>query len=123
DIFHHRMVSLFYRAWEKTHFYAAYERGTADHLSDYVGDLVGIGLPELRQALPVDRETMLYYVGLLAPHQRSAAALEQLISDYLGVYVTVVQFAGGWYEIDGRTQCAVGDEDEESGQLGFGAVV
>jgi len=123
DIFHHRMVSLFYRAWEKTHFYAAYERGIDDHLTDYVGDLVGIGLPELRQALPVDRETLLYYVGLLAPHQRSAVALEQLISDYFDVDVTVVQFAGGWYEIDGRTQCAVGDDDEEAGQLGFGAVV
>ena len=46
DIFHHRMVSLFYRAWEKTHFFAAYERGVEDRLSDYVGDLAGVGLPE-----------------------------------------------------------------------------
>lgn len=123
DIFHHRMVSLFYRAWEKTHSYAAYERGAEDRLSEYVGDLAGVGLPDLRRALPIDRETILYYVGLLAPHQRSAAALEQIISDYFGVDVTVVQFTGGWYEIDDRTQCAVGDEGDESGQLGFGAVV
>jgi type VI secretion system protein ImpH len=123
DIFHHRMVSLFYRAWEKTNFYAAYERGVEDRFSDYLGDFAGVGLPELQAALPITRETLLYYSGLLAPHQRSAAALEQLISDYFGVEVRVVQFTGGWFEIDTRTQCAVGEEGDESGQLGFGAVV
>ncbi len=123
DIFHHRMVSLFYRAWEKTHFFAAYERGGEDRLSDYLGDLGGVGLPELRAALPIDREALLYYVGLIAPFQRSAAALEQLISDFFDVDVTVVQFTGGWYEIDHSTQTSVGDEDGASGQLGFGAVV
>jgi predicted component of type VI protein secretion system len=76
-----------------------------------------------RAALPIDHETLLYYVGLFAPHQRSATALEQLISDFFGVEVTVVQFAGGWYEIDSRTQCTVGEDEEDSGQLGFGAVV
>jgi type VI secretion system protein ImpH len=123
DIFHHRMVSLFYRAWEKTHFFASYERGVEDRLSEYLGDLAGVGLPELYRALPIERETLLYYAGLLAPHQRSATALEQLISDYFGVDVSVAQFTGGWYEIDDRTQCTVGEEGEEAGQLGFGAVV
>ena len=123
DIFHHRMVSLFYRAWEKTHFFAAYERGVEDRLSNYLGDLAGIGLPELQRALPIDRETLLYYVGLLAPHQRSATALEQLIADYFAVEVSVIQFTGGWYEIDERTQSTVGDEGEDAGQLGFGMVV
>jgi type VI secretion system protein ImpH len=35
----------------------------------------------------------------------------------------VVQFTGRWYDIDTRTQCALGEERGESDQLGFGAVV
>ena len=35
----------------------------------------------------------------------------------------MVKFTGGWYEIDRSTQTSVGEDDGESGQLGFGAVV
>ena len=48
DIFHHRIVSIFYRAWEKTHFFAALERGKPDRLSEHVADLAGIGAPEVQ---------------------------------------------------------------------------
>jgi type VI secretion system protein ImpH len=123
DIFHHRIVSIFYRAWERTNFFAALERGKPDRLSEHVADLAGIGVPEVQANLPVDTESLLYYAGLLAPHQRSAAALEQLIADYFDVDATVVQFTGRWYDIDTRTQCALGEERGESDQLGFGAVV
>jgi type VI secretion system protein ImpH len=123
DIFHNRIVSLFYRAWEKTHFYAAYERGSADPFSRYLADLAGVGLPEIRAALPGRPEDLLFYVGLLAPQQRSAIALEQLLADYFQVEVSVVQFTGGWYEIDARTQCAIGEEHGDSERLGLGAVV
>jgi len=123
DIFHHRMVSLFYRAWEKTHFFAARERGKQDRLFEHVADLAGIGAPEIQATLPLDTESLLYYAGLLAPHQRSAAALEQLISDYFEVDATVVQFTGRWYNLDAPTQCALGEDRDESGQLGLGAVV
>ena len=123
DIFHHRMVSLFYRAWEKTHFFAAYERGKPDRLSEHVADLVGIGISDVRRSLPVDSETLMFRAGLLAPQQRSAAALEQLITDHFDVEAEVIQFTGGWYSIDAQTQCAIGDERDESDQLGLGAVV
>jgi len=123
DIFHHRIISIFYRAWEKTHFYAARERGKPDRLSEHVADLAGIGVPEIQAALPLDADSLLYYAGLLAPQQRSAAALEQLIADYFEVDATVVQFTGRWYELETRTQCALGEERDEADQLGLGAVV
>jgi len=33
DLFGHRMVSLFYRAWERYRFTVAYERGDRDKIS------------------------------------------------------------------------------------------
>ena len=43
DIFNHRMISLFYQAWEKYRFTIAYERGERDKFSHHLMDLIGIG--------------------------------------------------------------------------------
>src|SRR5688572_13436222 len=55
DLFNHRMISLFYRAWEKHHFFVSYERkanrsgdGGDDEFTQYLFDLVGMGTPGLR---------------------------------------------------------------------------
>jgi len=45
DIFNHRMVSLFYQAWEKFRFTVAYERGDEDRLSPPPDGLAGPGDP------------------------------------------------------------------------------
>ncbi len=42
DIFTHRMVSFFYRAWEKYRFPVAYERGDHDQFTEYLFDVVGM---------------------------------------------------------------------------------
>ena len=127
DIFEHRMVSLFYRAWEKTHSFAAQERGSDDRLASYVAALSGLGFASRpvrdSTAGSPNEQLLLFYAGLLAPQQRSAAALEQLIGEYFDVPVTVEQFAGGWYPLDQGTQCAIGEERGASGQLGLGAVI
>ncbi|MDE3178455.1 MAG: type VI secretion system baseplate subunit TssG [Acidobacteriota bacterium] len=123
DIFNHRMISLFYRAWEKYRFAIAYERGGEDRFTHYLKDLIGIGTAALahRQALPDD--ALLYYAGLLAQKPRSAASLRQVLSDYFGVDVEIEQFAGAWYRLDRSTLCEFGDETGLSQQLGMGAVV
>ena len=122
DIFHHRLIGQFHRAWEKTHFFAACERGREDPLARHVADLMGLAPGEDRAAVP-GLQSVLFHSGLFGPQQRSAAALEQLLASHFGVEVEVVQFTGGWYSIDGRTQCAVGEERGESEQLGVGVVV
>jgi type VI secretion system protein ImpH len=122
DLFHHRIISLFYRAWEKYRFVVAHERDQRDIVTKHLKDLVGIGADQLQQRLPLSDEVLLYYAGLLAPKQRSAAALQQLIGDYFGVQVEVEQFVGGWYPLSADTQCAVGEEENASEQLGWGAV-
>ena len=47
DIFNHRAISLFYRAWEKHHFTVGYERNEQDPLSPHLMDLLGLGTPGL----------------------------------------------------------------------------
>lgn len=122
DIFHHRMLSLFYRAWEKHRFTVRYEKEGTDPVEDHLLDLVGLGLEGERSRSPVAAEALAFYAGLLAPVQRSAVALEQVLSDYFAAPVSVEQFVGGWYPIGERDQCEL-DEPVPASRLGGGAVV
>jgi type VI secretion system protein ImpH len=122
DLFHHRIISLFYRAWEKYRFAVSHERNRHDRLTLHLKDLLGLGVPALQQRLTVRDEALLFYTGLFGPQQRSAAALQQLLADYFGVPCEVEQFVGGWYPLSETTQCTLGDEGDASEQLGWGAV-
>jgi len=123
DIFNHRIISLFYLAWEKYRFSIAYERAGLDAFSHHLLDLIGMGTPGLQNRLPVPDDSLLYYSGLLAQRPRSAEALRNILGDYFEVPVEVEQFAGGWYPLDRNTQTALEGGLSESEQLGFGAVV
>lgn len=122
DLFHHRIISLFYRAWEKYRFAVAYERDQQDLMTQHLKDLVGLGEPGLQDRMAIKDDALLYYAGLLGPQQRSAAALQQVIEDYFGVNAEVDQFVGGWFPLSAGTECTLGDEGDPSEQLGAGAV-
>jgi type VI secretion system protein ImpH len=110
DIFNHRLLSLFYRAWRKTRPGGAGPGGGAGWLTTLLRDIVGLGTSRLHDRLPLPDAALVYYAGLLGPRPRSAAALRQLLADFFGVPVEVEQFIGGWYPLAPGTQCALGDE-------------
>jgi len=123
DLFNHRIISLFYQAWEKYRFTIAYERGERDRFSRHLLDLLGLGTTGLQDRQDVIDDALLFYGGMLALHTRSAAALELLLCDYFEVPVEVEQFIGAWYPLDRQNLCSVGQDHDTSGMLGLGAVV
>jgi type VI secretion system protein ImpH len=123
DLFNHRMISLFYQAWEKYRFSVAYERDQKDRFSKYLASFVGLGTKGLEKAQgPVLDESFLYYSGLLALQPRSAQALEQILSDYFDVETEVEQFVGAWHAVPADDQCSLDTGKEFSEQLGLGAI-
>ena len=114
DIFNHRMISLFYRAWEKYRFPVAYERSRLSGGKDYdafslsLFHLVGMGTEGLRDRLESGDGAFLYYSGLAAQQPRSASALEVMLGDYFGVPVTVNQFLGAWLRLDDENRTRLG---------------
>jgi type VI secretion system protein ImpH len=93
DLFHHRVVALFYRCWRKYRHDVGYRAGAADETSGRLYALAGLGMPELRGALGVDGERLLAYLGLLALRGRSPAKIAGVLGDYLdGVPVQVEPF-------------------------------
>lgn len=122
DLFNHRMISLFYQAWEKYRFFVAYERDMQDRFSRYLASFVGLGTRGLAQRQEVRDESLLYYSGLLALQPRSAQALEQIVADYFGVPAEVEQFVGRWHAVGRSDQCSLDNGVPFSEQLGLGAV-
>jgi type VI secretion system protein ImpH len=123
DLFNHRIISLFYRAWRKYRFDVACEEGERDLFSRHLLSLLGLGTEGLRDRQAVSDDTLVYYAGLLAQRPRSAQALQQILADFFNVPVQIEQFAGGWYRLDPQTQCRLSEGNSESEELGFGAVV
>jgi type VI secretion system protein ImpH len=127
-LFEHRIISLFYRAWAKSRadvqFHAAAGADaeppvTRDALTQRLLALVGLDSPGLSERLGISDDSLLYYAGLMSLPSRSAAALEQLVSDYFDVPCDVEQFVGAWYPLERSAQTALGDD---FGSLGGGAI-
>jgi type VI secretion system protein ImpH len=99
DIFTHRAVSLFYRAWQKYRFPVGYERGN-DSFTQYLYDLCGLGTDGLRGRLHLDDESLLPYTGLIAQKPHSASAIEGMLSDYFRTKARIRQFHGQWIDLE-----------------------
>ena len=120
DLFNHRIVSLFYRAWEKYRFPIAFERAIKgkegyDAFSLHMFDLLGMGTGGLRGRLEFGDEALLLYAGLLGQHPHSATALANLLSDYFALPVEVRQFVGQWLEITAENQTRLGEANSAVG--------
>jgi len=101
DLFHHRLLALFYRAWEKYRFPVGYERSQSrgqgeDDFTRALYCLVGLGPAALRRRSRYDDEALLYYAGLFAQRPPAAVSLETMLADFLGLPVAIQQFQGQW---------------------------
>lgn len=116
DLFNHRIISLFYRAWEKHRFPIAYERGDRDRFTEYLFDITGMGTQGLRgDRLHLPDQALLYYGGLVAQRPHSASAIAAILSDYFNVPARVKQFAGQWLKLDEEDLSRLGTANNELG--------
>ncbi len=147
DLFNHRMVSLFYRAWEKYRPFLGRER---DRLGRHDADLdtfargllsfVGLGTPGLRGRLVVagpptdaaaerpvrgrvDDLTLIHFAGLFAQRPRSATGLRAIVLDYFGLDVEILQFRGRWLPLEPTSQSRLAGGRGASNQLGVDVVI
>lgn len=114
DIFNHRMLSLFYRVWEKYRFPIAYERGSLDEFTQSLFGIVGIGTEKLRNRSSFNDQALIYYGGLIAQRPHSPSAIAAILSDHFGVTADIAQFEGQWLKLGddvtrlGQRQSALG---------------
>ena len=134
DLFNHRVVSLYFRAWEKYRLPVVFEQarrdpsGEPDPVTRGIFCLTGMGTDGLRQKprLNVDPAALLYYSGLFAQRIRPGVSLEQMLDDYFGVPIRVLPLQGRWLnleEADRARMPAAGRRKAATNQPGYGMVV
>ncbi len=123
DLFNHRLISLFYRAWEKSRFFVGYELKESDQLTTLLLSLIGLNTSGLASRQTVKDQSLAFYSGLLAQQPRSAHALRQILSDYFQVNVEIDPFVGRWVHLPVSNQTSLDDSETINTQLGCGAIV
>lgn len=108
DVFHHRMLSLFYRAWAESQPTAQLDRPDDDAFARYAGALAGIDAPSLadRDALP-DRFRR-YMTGRLVAQARNAEGLVAMLAAFFDVAVHVDEFVVGWMPLPDEGRLRMG---------------
>jgi type VI secretion system protein ImpH len=122
DVFHHRMLSLFYRARACGEPAISLDRADADRFSVFVGSLFGIGAPALRERDEIGDFAKLHFAGLMANKARPAAGLVTILREYFKLPLQVEQFAGHWMTLPPEIQSRIG-RDEDGNRLGQSLVL
>lgn len=122
DIFHHRMLSLFYRAWANNEPTVSFDRPESDRFSDYVGSMAGLGMSALRKRDDISDLTKFYYSGRLSCQTKCAEGLQDILSDYFELPVRIEPFVGEWLMLPAQDVCRLG-LDPVNGTLGRSVMV
>jgi type VI secretion system protein ImpH len=117
DVFHHRMLVLFHRAWAAAQPTVSMDRPESDAFAGYVGALMGLGLEATRRRGGVTDFAKLHYAPLFSASSRNADGLRDVIADYFGMPVVIEEFVGEWLDLPEDERWHLG-ESRETGALG-----
>ena len=117
DVFHHRMLSLFYRARASAEPAISLDRADGDRFSVFVGSLFGIGAPALRERDEIGDFAKLHFAGLLASKARPASGLATILREYFRLPLHIEQFVGHWMPLPAEIQSRIG-RSEDGNRLG-----
>jgi len=122
DIFHHRMISLFYRARANTEPTFNFDRPLNNRFSNYTGSLLGIGDNTLLKRDDLPDLAKLHYAGHFAHHAKNADGLKSIIADFFKLPVNLKQFVGEWLDIQHSDLSRLG-RSQATSTLGMSAVL
>lgn len=117
DIFHHRILSLFYRAYANAQPTFDRDRPAAARFPLYVGALLGI--PSPRREGGIAHTFALYFAGRLAARTRNAEGLAAMVGAWFRVPASVEPFVGEWVEVPATARARLGGP-EVGTRLGLG---
>ncbi len=107
DVFHHRLLSLFYRAWAHTQPVVHRDRPAEDRYAAWLGAAIGLDASTQRRDTLPDA-AKLHQAGLLGARSRHPEGLAKLLSHYFGVAVKVQQNVGQWLALQNEERSHLG---------------
>ena len=104
DLFHHRMLALFYRAWAQAQPVVHGDRAHDDRYIAWLGALAGT--PPVVDGLP--RQALAFQSGLLSDRTRHPEALAKVLRQQFGVPAHVEPHVGQWLAIEAQDRSGLG---------------
>ncbi|MBV5311257.1 type VI secretion system baseplate subunit TssG [Chromatium okenii] len=122
DVFHHRILTLFYRAWANSRPTVSFDRPETDRFSSYLGALFGQGMPTYceRDALPDLAKR--HYAGRFAAQTRHPEGLVAILTDFFQLPIHIEEFVGHWLPLPRESQWQLGISPD-TGSLGCSTIV
>jgi len=99
DIFHHRLILLFYRAWADAQPSVSMDQADTDRFSSYVASLIGYGQPAMRARDAISDHAKLFHAPHLVRQTRNPEGLTKILAGYLKVPVAVEEFIPHWINL------------------------
>ncbi len=126
DIFHHRLICLFYRAWAQANQTVDFDR---QHLEDeqpsfaeWIASIFGHGLPEFDGLDTIPTWQKLAFAGYFAAPTRHLSGLRSIVAAAFATGSEVEPIVGQWVEIPEEERCRLG-ERRGTGTLGVNCLV
>lgn len=97
DVFHHRALLLFYRAWAQAQPVVQRDRPADDDFARWSGAFIGLGSPaRVSAAEHVPDDARRHHIAHLMRGPRNAEGLEKLLASHFRVPVRVQPHIGHW---------------------------
>jgi len=120
DLFHHRFLTLFYRAWAQAQPHVNRDRPHEDRFAVYVGAFMGMSSPAFSNRDAVPDLAKLFHIGALVRQTRNAEGLIAILHHFFRVPVRVHEFVGHWMLLSPGERTYL---KREGASLGAGAVL
>lgn len=122
DVFHHRMLCLFYRAWAESQPTVSFDRPNSDRFGVYIASLFGLGMESLRNRDAMPDLAKLHFAGRLGCQTRNAEGLLAMLRGFLRLPVEIGEFIGQWFDLPDDCRCRLG-RSPKSATLGESAMI
>ena len=119
DIFHHRFLALFYRAWAQAQPHVNRDRPKDDRFTIYVGAFLGMSPAAFRDRDALPDLAKFFHVGALIRQVRNAEGLMHILQHFFRVPVAIEEFVGHWMVLSAGERTFLGRD----ATLGSGAVL
>lgn len=117
DIFNHRLLSVYYCIAQKYSFVLSPTTSVQTTQGQMMCALAGVD-PAREGYASTHTAALAQYSSIMWQRPRSAAGLEQILSDYFQVPISIEQFVGSWVDINRRQRTFMGVKRGRNHKLG-----
>jgi type VI secretion system protein ImpH len=118
NIFNHRFISLFYRAWMVNQQALDLDRPEGQVFDSYIGSFFGENAEAATDNNTLPLHAKLFFAGHLASQSRSAEGLESIIHAFFDVPVSIETHVGRWIPMPTENRLRLSGSRRSAARLG-----